>query len=111
MPDFDRTHTFVTAANWELPFGKGKKFATQASGRMDRRRMAAESRACRSIPGGPFIVTADGSGLNAPGNTQVADQIRADVTKLGGVGVGAPFYDPSAFARFRSPELASAIWA
>ena len=31
-------------------------------------------------------------------NTQVADQIKADVQKMGGVGLGSPFYDPSAFA-------------
>jgi hypothetical protein len=42
-------------------------------------------------------VTADGSSLNAPGNTQVADQINANVSKQGGVGSGLPFYDPSAF--------------
>ena len=40
----------------------------------------------------------DGSSLNAPQNTQVADQIKADVQQFGGVGLGAPFYDPSAFA-------------
>jgi len=36
-----------------------------------------------------------------PVNTQVADQISADVRELGGVGLGAPFYDPSAFATVR----------
>jgi hypothetical protein len=52
----------------------------------------------------PFIVTADGSSLNAPGNTQVADQINGNVTKLGGVGLGAPFYDPSAFVPVVCPS-------
>ena len=47
--------------------------------------------------GSPFIVTADGSSLNAPANTQVADQIDANVQKTGGVGLGAPFYNPAAF--------------
>jgi hypothetical protein len=28
----------------------------------------------------------------------VADQLRPGVTKFGGVGLGAPFYDPTAFA-------------
>jgi hypothetical protein len=49
----------------------------------------------------PFIVQTDGSSLNAPQNTQVADQIRADVPKLGGVGTGNPFYDTTAFAPVR----------
>ena len=53
---------------------------------------------CRAPKGRPFIVTADGSGLNAPGNTQVADQLQSSVSKFGGVGLGAPFYDPAAFA-------------
>ena len=45
----------------------------------------------------PFIVTADSSSLNAPSNTQVADQIKSDVARPGGVGLGTPFFDPSAF--------------
>ena len=45
----------------------------------------------------PFIATADGSSLNAPSNTppairQVADQINANVARLGGVGLGLPYY-------------------
>jgi len=100
VSDFDRTHSFTTAANYELPFGKGKTFA--------------QTGAAAAIVGGwsinpmlqlysgrPFIVGSDGASLNAPGNTQVADQISADVRKLGGVGTGAPFFDPSAFAAVR----------
>ena len=36
--------------------------------------------------------------LNAPGNTQTADQVKPVVEKLGGIGPGQPFFDPSAFA-------------
>ena len=97
VPDFDRTHTLVTAANWQLPFGKGKRFASQ--GPVSWIVGGWQLNPALSLYSGrPFIVTADGTGLNAPGNTQVADQIRADVSKPGGVGLGAPFYDPSAFA-------------
>jgi hypothetical protein len=100
VTDFDRTHTWVTAANWELPFGRNKKYATSgpaavlAGGWQLNPNVALYS-------GRPFIVSADGSSLNAPGNTQVADQIRADVSKFGGVGLGAPFYDTTAFAPVR----------
>ena len=96
VADFDRTHTFTAAANWELPFGKGRKYITSGPG-------AAILGGWQLNPtfqfytGLPFIVTADGSSLNAPQNTQVADQINANVAKLGGVGVGAPFYDVTAF--------------
>jgi hypothetical protein len=97
VTDFDRTHAWVTASTWELPFGRGKKFATSgAAAAIVGGWQVNPSVALYS--GTPFIVTADGSGLNAPGNTQVADQLRPDVKKFGGVGLGAPFYDPAAFA-------------
>jgi hypothetical protein len=96
VSDFDRTHSFVTAATYELPFGKGKHMLTEGVG-------SAVLGGWQINPlltwysGTPFIVTADGASLNAPQNTQVADQITGDVQKMGGVGVGAPFYDPAAF--------------
>ena len=36
--------------------------------------------------------------LNAPGNSQTADQVKPVVEKLGGIGPGQPYYDPTAFA-------------
>jgi hypothetical protein len=104
LTGFDRTHSWTTAANIELPFGKGKMWAAEG--------------AAAKIAGGwqinpavflysglPFTVIADGASLSAPQNTQVADQISADVRKLGGVGPGAPFYDTSAFAPVREPRF------
>lgn len=97
LADFDRTHSFVTAASYELPFGKGKTYATSgpASWIIGGWQLTPN---IAWYSGTPFIVTADGSSLNAPQNTQVADQIRADVTQFGGVGLGNPFYDTTAFA-------------
>jgi hypothetical protein len=43
-------------------------------------------------------VLADDTSLNLPGSTQTADQVKPDVEKLGGVGRGTPYYDPTAFA-------------
>jgi hypothetical protein len=45
----------------------------------------------------PFTVVGSDAILNAPGNIQTADQV-GDVTKLGGIGAGNPYYEPSAFA-------------
>lgn len=45
----------------------------------------------------PFTVTAPGTSLNAPNNTQTADQV-GPVQFLGGVGPGTNYYSPSAFA-------------
>lgn len=100
VSDFDRTHSFVTAATYELPFGRGKRLASSgpasvlASGWSINPNISLYS-------GLPFIVTSDGASLNAPGNTQVADQINPNVEMMGGVGLGAPFYDPTAFAAVR----------
>ena len=41
---------------------------------------------------------ADDTSLNLPGSTQTADQVKPNVEKLGGVGRGTPYYDPTAFA-------------
>jgi len=93
---YDRTHTFRTAFVGELPFGKGKRWANQ-------------NRTARAILGGwqangifssysgtPFTVSASGTSLNAPGQSQTADQVK-DAAKLGGIGRFSPFYDPAAF--------------
>ena len=48
--------------------------------------------------GTPFSVSAAATSLNAPGNAQRADQVKPDVTILGGVGPGNPYFDPLAFA-------------
>ena len=50
------------------------------------------------MSGTPFSVLADDTSLNLPGSIQTADQVKPDVEKLGGVGRGTPYYDPTAFA-------------
>ena len=66
--DFDRTHTFVTAAAYELPFGKRKKWARGGA-------PAAVLGGWQLNPslalysGTPFIVSSDGGSLDAPQNT------------------------------------------
>jgi hypothetical protein len=95
VADFDRTHSFTGAANWEVPFGKGKKLATSgpASHILGGWQL---NPAFQAYSGLPFIVTADGSSLAAPANTQVADW-SGSANLLRGVGLGAPFYDVSGF--------------
>ncbi len=83
---------------WELPFGKGKRWAN-------------ENRVASAFAGGwqlswlygaftgfPFSVSSSGTSLNAPSSAQRADQVKSEVKKLGGIGVGNPYYDPTAFA-------------
>jgi hypothetical protein len=47
--------------------------------------------------GTPFTVGTSGTSVNAPGNTQTADQLLSSVSILGGHGVGQPYFDPNAF--------------
>jgi hypothetical protein len=49
------------------------------------------------MSGTPFTVQSSGTSVNAPGNTQTADQVKEDVGILGGHGVGDPYFDPLAF--------------
>ncbi len=93
---FDRTHTFRLAWVAELPFGSGKRWATDGVSRALLGGWQVNG-IFSAYTGGPFTVTASGTSLNAPGNTQTADQVNATVEKLGGVG-SSPFYERSAFA-------------
>jgi hypothetical protein len=49
------------------------------------------------MSGTPFTVGSSGTSVNAPGNTQTADQVKSEVQILGGHGVGQPYFDPLAF--------------
>jgi hypothetical protein len=92
---FDRAQVVQIAATYELPMGKGKQFATSGAGAMLLGGWQINT-SISMVSGNPFTVLSDGASLNAPGNVQVADQI-GDARKLGGVGLGDPYYDPSSF--------------
>jgi len=94
---FDRAHVLQIGWLYELPFGKGKTLAKSGV-------MAAVvggwqvNGIMSAYTGTPFTVTDSGSLLNAPDNTQTANQLNPVVTRLGAVGPGTRYYDPSAFA-------------
>jgi hypothetical protein len=50
------------------------------------------------LSGTPFTVGSAGTSLNAPGNTQTADQVLPNVQKFKQVGPGKSWFDPNAFA-------------
>lgn len=98
---YDRTHIFQLGWVYELPVGKGKQFVNNGPlayivGQWQVNGILA------AYTGTPFTVTAPGSALNAPSNTQTADQV-GQVRKLGQVGPGTNWYDPSAFAAPTDP--------
>ena len=90
-------HNLQFSGGWELPFGKGKRWlggnavASALTGGWQLSWLYG------AFSGLPFSVSASGTSLNAPGSTQRADQVKSEVKKLGGIGVGTPFYDPTAF--------------
>jgi hypothetical protein len=97
---FDRTHNFQMFTNYQLPFGQGKQWATHgiaskiAGGWQLNGILSRES-------GTPFTVASSGTSLNAPGNTQTANQVLSTVDIEGGHGIGAigaSYFNPYAFA-------------
>jgi hypothetical protein len=97
LSGFDRTHNVQISYMWELPFGRGRRLASDG--------LAAavlggwQMNGLISIYSGtPFSVTSSGTSLNAPGNSQRADLVKAEVRTLGGIGRGEAYFDPFAFA-------------
>lgn len=97
----DRTHTLVQSFIYQLPFGKGKRWANTgaaswiAGGWQVTGVMSIES-------GAPFSVTSSATILNAPSNTQLAN-INGKFRKLGGIGAGSPWFDTSVFSAPTTP--------
>jgi hypothetical protein len=97
LAGFDRTHNLRLAWVAELPFGAGKRWAQNGVARHIFGGWEING-IFSAYSGTPFTVTASGSSLNAPGQSQTADQVKAEVLKPGGIGSAAPYYDPTAFA-------------
>ena len=94
---YDRTHNLQVSNVWELPFGKGKRwastgFASAVLGGWQINNLLS------LYSGTPFSVTADGNSLRMPGSSQTADLVKDKVEILGGTGRGTPYFDPFAFA-------------
>jgi len=102
---FNTPHIFQLAYVYELPVGKGKRWA--GSGGVTTKILSdwQVSGIFAAIHGQPFSLTASAASLNAAFQRQTPDQV-GPVQKLGGVGTGHPFYDPTAFA----PVSASAVY-
>jgi outer membrane receptor protein involved in Fe transport len=94
---FDRTHVLQMGWVYELPFGKGKTLAKTGPASYILGGWQANG-VLSAYTGTPFTVGAPGSSLNAPNNTQTADQVKTDVVRLGNAGPGQLYFDPTAFA-------------
>ncbi len=94
---YDRTHVLQLGWVYTLPFGKGRQFFPTSKAAQVILGDWAVNGITSAYTGTPFTVTAPGSSLNAPNNTQTADQI-APVQFLGNVGPGTYYYAPASFA-------------
>ena len=89
---YDRTHMFQMGFVYDLPFLRNNN---TAAGRILGNWQVGGIAALYT--GTPRSIRASGSSLNAASAVQTADQV-GTVRKLGGVGPGQHYYDPSAFA-------------
>jgi hypothetical protein len=93
---FDRPHNLQIYGIYALPFGPGKKWATHGLGSVLVRGWQVNG-LFSALSGMPFTVTSAATSVNAPGNTQTADQVLPEVKILGGIGRGESYFDPYAF--------------
>jgi hypothetical protein len=97
LANYDRTHNLQAGWTAELPFGQGKPWAQQGIAKYIFGGWQLNG-IFSAYSGTPFTVTAASTSLNAPSNTQTADQVKPEVEILGGTGPGQSYFDPLAFA-------------
>lgn len=95
---YDRKHNIEWWTVEPLPFGKNQLFLQHGVGAAILGGWQMQT-VLSYYSGTPFTITASGSSLNAPGNTQVADQLVTNVQILGGHTPGHPYFDTTAFAQ------------
>jgi hypothetical protein len=94
--DFDRTFIFVQSYVYSLPYGPGR---TQLHGPLGYIAGGwSLSGILTLMSGTPMTVTASGSSLNTPGETQTANQV-APVQILHGINVGNPWFSTASFTQ------------
>ena len=98
ITNYDRPHNLQAGLVAELPFGRGRRWVNQGGVGSAVLGGWQLNGIFSSYSGNPFTVTSAGTSLNAPGNSQTADQIKREVKILGGAGPGQAFFDPLAYA-------------
>jgi hypothetical protein len=93
---YDRTHMFNLTHLYELPFGKGKRWATAglAAALLGGWQLNGILRVVSGLPG---TITANATACNCPGNGNFADHV-APVQYPGGIGRGQFWFTRESFA-------------
>jgi len=94
---FDRQQVFQLGWVYELPLGKGKAYLNDGFiSKIVGGWQLSGIESCYT--GTPLTVTANGTSLDAFDQTQTANQVLPTVAFVGGVGPGAVYYNPAAYA-------------
>jgi len=113
LAGYDRTHNFQLYGFWELPFGRGKQFASE--GILSKLVGGFQAGGVMSATSGTPINVVQGSpnNLNAPGSAQMPDLVKSNVQIFsdnlkGSLPTGADptayqYFDRSAFAAVNIP--------
>ena len=100
---YDRTHNLQTYWVWDLPFGPGRRWATEG---LNAALFGGwQTNGVLSLmSGAPIgIVQNNAVNLNAGGSGQYPDQVKSEVNILGGIGTGQEYFDRSAYAAVSIP--------
>ncbi|HUS08752.1 MAG TPA: TonB-dependent receptor [Bryobacteraceae bacterium] len=105
---FDRRHNLQFTNILALPLGKGQRWLSNAGVLSTVVSNWQTNSIVSMMSGRPFSITGASTSLNAPGNTQRADQVKPEVAILGGVGRGQPYFDTTAYAAVNEARFGTA---
>jgi len=95
--DFDRTINYTQSYVYQLPWGVGRRWLRSGPAAYVLGNWQL-SGVVSLLTGTPFYITASGSSLNTPGETQTANQV-APVQILHGINTGNQWFSTSSFAQ------------
>lgn len=108
VSDFNRTNIFDAGFTADLPFGKNHAFLNSPGVTSAIVGGWKINGVASKYSGLPFTPTASATSLNAPFNTQVANQVKSSVAYPKGVGKFATWFDTSAFAPVTTASFGTA---
>jgi len=104
LAGYHRAHNLQIYGVMDLPFGKGQHWETD-NGWLNTLIGGWQINTVTSLmSGAPIdIFQGNGANLNAAGSGQYPDQVLPEVAILGGIGIGNPYFDRSAYAVVNIP--------
>jgi len=105
LASYDRRNNLQIYGVADLPFGKGQRWSND-NGFVNELIGGWQVNTIISVMSGTPIVITQGNAfnLNAGGSGQIPDQIRSTVDIPGGIGVGNPWFDRTAYAVVNIPN-------